>query len=831
MAKQLGINDIRQFDQHHGTRKVQRGDYSTIEGIIRSGTKPKDFYFERAQELYLEQQVERIFLLSPVKYEKDLRKLAERILKDCREKWKISSDNCLIRENEYSFKDSIEILDSDRKEKENIDIIQINLVSILYAIADNYLSRINDHPEDLPPILVRILDGRYPREMLELHSGDIPSYDPRRLLELLVQMTSANALKKYFNFFIKFLTQEDWNMENVLNELETLLGAPTGFNEGIEDLHLVLGIIHKSLLFSSTSEIIQLRGEIEDYFHKVQHSERYIDMLYRKYLQLFPLLAKFQETADFQDKLYFLEESRKIIGDSRSIVEDSFVEPFKRFYLDILKRWMEITIKEGEALVGRAFLEAKLQTKKAIWRENLQVALNIRNVGTGPAADIEISLHDSEDYRILSDDFRKVNVLQRNRDADISFDIEPLKKENITLVLSMSHGESDPVQFSDTLFFVQQEEFIKIRNPFNFTKPAESDMFFNREDLFKWIETNMKGSTVFQNVLIKGQRRTGKTSFLRELHRRIRQDHYSIFVDLELYPDSDDIRFLHDVCEELHRNIPNSIPPPTLQEFVNRRYLVFRDYAENLLENNSKRIILIFDEFDKVAMNIESGLFKPGFLLFLRGFFQHTARVNAVISGNFDFTKSSLPEWKEFFTIFNPKKIGVLDEESAKALITQPVKGILLYDQYAIKKILDFSGKNPFYIQLLCHTLVNYINEKKKKNFAEAGDIDMTVLDKARESAESILGLMWQELSQIEKSILFAISRLKSQLRRSVDLAEIQVCLRQYNIKVKRGRLFNILESLIEKDIITKSLDYPAYYDFNIILFEQWIEEHGRFEG
>ena len=256
----------------------------------------------------------------------------------------------------------------------------------------------------------------------------------------------------------------------------------------------------------------------------------------------------------------------------------------------------------------------------------------------------------------------------------------------------------------------------------------------------------------------------------------------------------------------------------------------FGDYVRKLISSisNSKKIIFIFDEFDKVEFKIKEGLFKPGFLLYFRAFFQHNHHVCAIVCGNFDFNKLNSREWKEFFTIFSRRKIGMLEKDSAIELVTKPVKDTLQYDQHAVGKILDFSGRNPFYIQLLCHTLINYFNEKKEKNFVEVKDVNTVILDKAARKIEPTLKLTWDELSQIEKNILFTLSQIRIQEKKSIDLDELDQCLKENNIRIERWKLRDLLDSLEEKDILTKSGGSSPFYDFNILLLEDWIAEHGN---
>ncbi|KYK36971.1 MAG: hypothetical protein AYK19_08000 [Theionarchaea archaeon DG-70-1] len=833
MANKLDVYDVRQFGEP-GFREIPINGYKLREGIIHYGFKDEKFYIDRAKRLYVYEGVDRIILVSKKKDSLILERLAKKVQEKSRNEWKRVPNDTLIREDEHTFTGNIEIIDSEKKGKKGeVEIIQIDLVSNLFSTADYYLSKIDKNPEELPLKLVRILAGLYPNEWKEKPPGDSPHYDPRDILGVLIQMTSDKALIEYFEFFRAFFIKKNWNIEEIIKKLENFLGTSTNIDVSFVDLRLVLKIIHKSLLFNSISEIIGIKNEIEGYFRTILTVEPYLDMLFKKCLELFYFLEEFEETSDLQNKLYFLEKSRKKIREAETLVTDKFVEPFKKFYLDILKKWMDITFEEGEKLLNRPLLDARLQTRRAVWKEKLLVSLNIRNTGIGTAEKIEVVLHNSSDFEILGQNPQTIDILQRNRGVDKEFQIGPQVKESINLAFSISHGNSSPINISDTLIFVKEEEFRTIPNPYNFTRPAEDEMFFGRDDLFQWVEHNMKGPTIYQNVLMVGQRRAGKTSFLKQLQKRINSNHYCIFIDLELYPSLNDVDFFYEICQELHHAIPNNISSPNPQDFARKSYMAFGNYIRSLLSNipSSKRIILIVDEFDKVERKIRESLFRPGFLLYFRGFFQHNPRISAIISGNFDFSELNSREWKEFFTLFNPKRVGVLDERSAIDLLTKPVKDLLQYDQYAMKKILDFSGRNPFYIQLICHTLINYINEKKKQNFVEAEDVSTVVLNEAKEKAELTLRLSWDELSRMEKNILFALSLDRIQFKESIGLDGLGKHLRKNNIKIEKWKLRNLLDSLEEKNILKKFGDPPFFYDFNILLLEEWIAEHGSFIG
>ena len=61
-------------------------------------------------------------------------------------------------------------------------------------------------------------------------------------------------------------------------------------------------------------------------------------------------------------------------------------------------------------------------------------------------------------------------------------------------------------------------------NPYIAGAPVtEANMFFGREDVFRWIERSLTGKYVNHILVVHGQRRVGKTSVLKQLPSQLPQ--------------------------------------------------------------------------------------------------------------------------------------------------------------------------------------------------------------------------------------------------------------------------------------------------------------------
>ena len=70
-------------------------------------------------------------------------------------------------------------------------------------------------------------------------------------------------------------------------------------------------------------------------------------------------------------------------------------------------------------------------------------------------------------------------------------------------------------------------------NPYIAGSPITgTEMFYGREDVFSFIRRNLTGLHRDTPIVLYGQRRTGKTSVLYQLHRHLDPSYRCIFIDL-----------------------------------------------------------------------------------------------------------------------------------------------------------------------------------------------------------------------------------------------------------------------------------------------------------
>jgi hypothetical protein len=257
-------------------------------------------------------------------------------------------------------------------------------------------------------------------------------------------------------------------------------------------------------------------------------------------------------------------------------------------------------------------------------------------------------------------------------------------------------------------------------NPYEAGRPIlDPHRFFGREALIAQVL-----NTIHQNdVLIHGERRIGKTSLLRQLEHRLRAmddpdyQFIPVYADVEGVPQAE---FFHLLMEEIVVTYRKAGHTPPALGFTGKAAAdyTYRDFLrdlQSLLEvpqaarHRTIRLILLLDEVD--VMNGYDQLVQQQFRRILMKRF---AQQVGVVAGGVHVFREWSREESPFRNLFVEIHLGTMEEEPARRLITEPVKGIYSYDDEAVDLILRYSEHKPWRIQRLCLEVVNRLLAERR---------------------------------------------------------------------------------------------------------------------
>lgn len=261
-------------------------------------------------------------------------------------------------------------------------------------------------------------------------------------------------------------------------------------------------------------------------------------------------------------------------------------------------------------------------------------------------------------------------------------------------------------------------------NPYIAGAPIlQEDMFYGRRQLLRQILNTLHNNS----LMIYGERRIGKTSFLHRLLEHLKEvedpeyNFYPVFIDLQAVVEEEFFGTIDHEVGDMLSELGCTIEPSESLE-LNARQLTgrLRNYVKFLREISPKtpKLVLLLDEVDimngfseKTNQQLRS--------IFMKSFAQYMVAVMAGIHINTTWKSEGSP-WYNFF---EQLELHPFEQSQAKDLITNPVRGVYQYESNAIERIIELSNGKPYLIQKLCVNLVAHALNEGRRNITQS-DVD-----------------------------------------------------------------------------------------------------------
>ena len=394
-------------------------------------------------------------------------------------------------------------------------------------------------------------------------------------------------------------------------------------------------------------------------------------------------------------------------------------------------------------------------------------------------------------------------------------------------------------------------------SPYIVGSPVDrQEMFFGRADVMARIKRQL--GTHANVILLEGNRRTGKTSILRQLEEGSAPSGwipvYCSFQDAEGDARRGGIA-THNVFRLLARTtgwalhdsgVETWFPDLPARDPGRPFKLAFRDglkeafageypfevfalYIAAAIEASSpRRILLMFDEFDKLQEGIEAGITSPQVPENLRHLLQHQAGLGAIITGSRRLKRLREEYWSALFGLGHRLGISALPTEEARRLVTRPVEGMLDYLPQACERVVELCACQPFLVQSLC----NRVFEQ-----AAAGNGRTVTLDIVEEAATEMVRdnehfrTLWGYAGTERRRLLLMLCERLSEGPDAVNLDLLQAELEEHKVPVSRRDLTSDIEDLRELELIDLNNSYRGgTYRLAVPLMARWLRVNVVFE-
>jgi tetratricopeptide (TPR) repeat protein len=673
-------------------------------------------------------------------------------------------------------------------------------------------------------------------------------YDNKEIFKLIVPIFSRNDITISINetkdsFLVK------WNQlrEKKKSEIDKLFATlkSIGKIESLENYttqaNSFLTVIKKEWLSNLETK------RVEDIFSNISYS-----------------INLYLSQTNFDDK-----ERQKgiIIGQITQLIEEIEEQPTRLSYdglLPLLKH-LEILLNQSfkkllESSTPKVSLSILGESRFIDSNNNVNVQLAIKNQrGCSPIHDLKVQLNEDPNYRsidavlISSESLRggeeRIIVIPMNVSSSI------LQQEAATISVNLEYKsrEKDEINILSNqplaLRFYSSEEFESIFNPYSAVADSgpvkDKEMFFGREKDIEEISNSMISAPSHKFIDIYGQKRSGKSSLLYHLTQKLKESDRFISVDFTLGSTAkyDSASFFWLILDGIERFIEDSesdstlkpiLETPRLQELMLNPSIVFYEKIKALQKElnkfdkwKKKKILLLIDEFTylysaTLRNNLDPEFMKTWKSMLEKGLF------SAIVVGQ-DIMPKFKSRFPNEFGVFEDKRLTYLKKDDAEKLIVKPIWDFKndksRFIGQAVNRIIDYTSLNPYYIQIFCARLVDFMNDHKLINVTEADVID--VAKSFIEGPHALPIDKFDNLLNAGDADLEAVPQEETLdiLRQIANNSRVLGSCPRESISLKSPEYDGqILDDLLKRDVVV--CPNTGYYRIQVQIFNEWLLKH-----
>ena len=374
-----------------------------------------------------------------------------------------------------------------------------------------------------------------------------------------------------------------------------------------------------------------------------------------------------------------------------------------------------------------------------------------------------------------------------------------------------------------------QTGVLRFPNPYG-SGIAEGSRFYGREVERGRVLGFLRNKTQNTAILLWGQRRIGKTSFVLRLKEQAAGIFLPIYIDLQGLKDASTGMFLHRLMDRISQVLKDNavdasreITVPALNRLRKDPLAYFDTFMDRIEEiTRSYPLVFILDEFQCLNSLREEGATRSAIFNRLRSHSQHGQGIHLILSGGG--LLSYLKDQSDIASLFNiahAEKLNCLESTAARRLIKDGLSKFGNITDNAITLLLNYTAGHPYYLQLLCSMLYDYAQEYRSVFTSD------TVSQRIREwltiADASRFQHFWEGYdttsTQRNKLILSALAQLGD----ATHVVEYERLVNAIGASVSEHDLVQTLNDLSELGVLDH---HQAGYSVKVDLFARWLHQH-----
>jgi ligand-binding sensor domain-containing protein/AAA+ ATPase superfamily predicted ATPase len=365
-------------------------------------------------------------------------------------------------------------------------------------------------------------------------------------------------------------------------------------------------------------------------------------------------------------------------------------------------------------------------------------------------------------------------------------------------------------------------------NPYIVGNPIRNEsMFFGREDDFRYVHTKLDGASQGVVIVLCGERRTGKSSILYQiLNGRLGERFVPVFIDLQEMVVANDREFFRRIARLVGERVGMDRPEVETFGFADASlnpYHQFVDFLDAVLERlGDKTLLMLVDEYELLEQKVEEQRLDPEIFLFLAGLMDSKERLSFVFTGSRRLEERDRRYWREILRRSFFRKVGFLSSNDAQRLATEPVTGRVVYGRNVVDHIVRLTAGQPFYTQVVCQNVVDYLNEHERNALGKR-DLDHVVAEIVDHPLPQMI-YSWEALSPDEKVVLALLAEsLDSDGTGWASASDLVGLIGRIHapVDLSENTIHLTLEELFRSELLEKNAFEE--YRFRIDLLRLWV--------
>lgn len=383
-------------------------------------------------------------------------------------------------------------------------------------------------------------------------------------------------------------------------------------------------------------------------------------------------------------------------------------------------------------------------------------------------------------------------------------------------------------------------------NPYIVGNPIrQPQMFFGREDDFNYVRKKLEGAAQGLVIVFCGERRTGKSSILYQIQNgRLGTRFVPVFIDMQEMIIESDGEFFQRLARLIAESVHRYLGPESTLEFPfhsqsgtprydSKRYPftqvgtnpfdLFREFINEVLRMiGDRRLILLVDEYELLETKVENKKLNREIFAFLAGLIDSHDQLSFIFTGSKKIEQRDRRYWREMLRRSLFRKVGYLSQRDTLRLTTEPVRDQVVYGRGVVQRIYRLTAGQPFYTQVICQNVIDYLNEHKR-HFIVRSDLKHIIGEIVDNPLPQMI-YFWEGLSDDEKLVLSLLAEVisdDSQFATAARLARV-IVRNDYPVTLSENTIRLTLEELFRSEILIKEGNEDFAY--RIDLMRYWIK-------